>query len=270
MALPLEGRAVALAEGRQLEELAAMLAREGATPLRFPMLSILDAPDDAPLLAWLERLQAGAFDWIIFLTGEGVRRLLACADRHGQRDTVIAALAKTRLLIRGPKPGKALKEIGLTAESVAETPTTDGVIATLRAKSISGLTFGVQLYNESNPPLEEFLAEAGVAAHYVQPYIYAPASDAERVLQLIELMTDGNVDAIVFTSSPQIDRIVAVAKEAGQSPRLQAGLARTVVAAVGPVVRDNLVANGVTVNVCPEQGFVMKNLVQQLKRAITS
>ena len=32
--LPLAGRAVALAEGRQLEELAAMLAKEGATPLR--------------------------------------------------------------------------------------------------------------------------------------------------------------------------------------------------------------------------------------------
>ena len=70
------------------------------------MVSILDAPDDAPLLAWLDRLQAGEFAWVILLTGEGLRRLLGCADRHGRREAVIAALAKTRTLIRGPKPGE--------------------------------------------------------------------------------------------------------------------------------------------------------------------
>ena len=37
MALPLDGVRVALAEGRQLEELVGLLAREGATPLRYPL-----------------------------------------------------------------------------------------------------------------------------------------------------------------------------------------------------------------------------------------
>ena len=48
MTLPLQGRTVALAEGRQLEELADMLESEGATVLRCPLVSILDAPDPAP------------------------------------------------------------------------------------------------------------------------------------------------------------------------------------------------------------------------------
>src|SRR5437762_492301 len=126
--MSLANRTIALAEGRQLEDLVQMLEKEGATALRCPMLSILDAPDDAPLLAWLDRLQAGAFAWVILLTGEGLRRLLACAERHGRRDAVLAALTKTRTLIRGPKPGKALKEIGLTATLTAQAPTTDGVI----------------------------------------------------------------------------------------------------------------------------------------------
>ncbi len=268
MTLPLDGRTVALAESRQLEELAAMLAKEGATPLRFPLLSILDAPDDAPLLAWLDLLQAGTFDWIIFFTGEGVRRLLACAERHGRRDSVIAALAKSRMLIRGPKPGTALKEHGLKAELVAQMPTTDGVITTLRSLAIGGLIFGVQHYSDSNPLLEQFLNESGVTAHYVLPYIYAPASDAERVLFLIAEMEAGKVDAVVFTSSPQIDRIFEVAKEADRTAQLQAGFARTIVAAVGPLVRESLEKHGVTVQVCPEHGFVMKNLVQQLKRVM--
>ena len=43
MSLPLEGRTIALAEGRQLEELAQMLVAEGAGVLRCPMIGMLDA-----------------------------------------------------------------------------------------------------------------------------------------------------------------------------------------------------------------------------------
>ena len=266
--LALTNRTIALAEGRQLEELAEMLAKDGATPLRCPMLAILDAPDDAPLLAWLDQLIAGTFEWVILLTGEGLRRLLACADRHQRQPAVLTALAQTRTITRGPKPARALKEIGLVPTITAQTPTTDGVIASLGAVNLEGVTVGVQLYNESNPPLEQFLRAAGALPVTVQPYIYSPSADAERIVQLFEAMNAGTIDAIVFTSSPQIDRLFEVAHERQSLALLKQGLAKTVVAAVGPIVRDNLVKRGVVVQVCPEQGFVMKNLVLQLKRYV--
>ncbi|MBM3995527.1 MAG: uroporphyrinogen-III synthase [Planctomycetes bacterium] len=266
--MTLAKKTIALAEGRQLEELAAMLEKEGATPLRCPMLSILDAPDDTPILAWLDLLQRGEFNWVILLTGEGLRRLVACADRHDRRDSVIGALSKTQMLIRGPKPGRALREISLTPTLTAQAPTTDGVIASLRTLNLSGLTIGVQLYNDSNPPLEEYLRNAGAKVATVQPYVYAPAADTERVVELIRMMANGTVAAIIFTSSPQIDRLFDVAEDRGESAALLEGLARTKVAAVGPIVQENLRKRGVRVDVCPEQGFVMKNLVQHLKRAV--
>ena len=257
---------IALAEGRQLEELAQMLEKEGALPLRCPMLSILDAPDEAPVLAWLDRLQAGAFDWVVLLTGEGLRRMLACADRHGRRDAIVAALTKTKTITRGPKPARALREINQSPTLTALAPTTDGVIASLRALNLQGLTVGVQLYNDSNPPLEQFLRDAGATPITVQPYIYAAAADTERVGNLLQQMADGKVDAIVFTSSPQIDRLFEVAEQRQARPLLLQGLAKTLVAAVGPIVQENLQKRGVTVQLCPEQGWVMKNLVQHLKR----
>ena len=72
MAGSLEGRTIALAEGRQLEELAGMLEKEGATALRCPMVSILDAPDPTPLRAWLRELVLGRFDYVVLLTGEEI------------------------------------------------------------------------------------------------------------------------------------------------------------------------------------------------------
>lgn len=266
MTLPLKNRTIALAEGRQLEELAQLLAKEGATPLRCPMVSMFDPPDDGPALAWLDRLNADAFAWVILLTGEGVRRLLDCAARHDRRDRVIAALGRTRLLTRGPKPGQALKEFGLAPTLVAPVATTDGVIQALRGLDLRGTTVGVQLYSASNPPLTEALRQAGAAVETVQPYVYAPAADADRVVDLIRQLAAGSVDALVFTSSPQIERLFDVARERGLSGPLEEGLKRTQVAAVGPLVRDTLQKHGVAVAVCPEQGFVMKNLVQLLKR----
>ena len=91
MTLPLTNRTIALAEGRQLEELAQMLEKEGAKALRYPLLSILDAPNEGPVLEWLNRLTAGEFEWIVLMTGEGVRRLVALAERHGLRDAVVGA-----------------------------------------------------------------------------------------------------------------------------------------------------------------------------------
>ena len=78
----------------------------------------------------------------------------------------------------------------------------------------------------------------------------------------------GEVDALVFTSSPQVDRLYEVAAERQATALLEQGLARTRVAAVGPIVADNLRRRGARVDICPEQGFVMKNLVQQIKREL--
>ncbi len=110
MSGPLEGYRVALAEGRQLDELAAMLEAEGAVPLRHPLVNILDAPDQTPVNAWLDQLIAGQFDLVIFFTGEGVTRLLEAADRLGLKAEVLAALSQAPILTRGPKPVRALKK----------------------------------------------------------------------------------------------------------------------------------------------------------------
>src|SRR5437588_899452 len=157
MALPLQGRTVALAEGRQLEELAEMLEKEGATIVRCPLVSILDAPDPEPIVTWLRELVADRFSYLVLLTGEGLRRLLGFAERAGMRDAVITALTRTRTVTRGPKPVRALKEIGLNPAIIAGAPTTDGVIASLRSEPLRGTTVGVQLYSDGNPPLTQFL-----------------------------------------------------------------------------------------------------------------
>src|SRR5439155_14768267 len=115
-----------------------------------------------------------------------------------------------------------------------------GVIATLRAEPLRGQTVGVQLFGAPNPALEQFLVEAGATVAAVLPYVYAPAADAGRVADLIARMARGEVAAVVFTSSPQMDRLYEVAAAQHLEADLAAGWAKTKVAAVGPIVAENL------------------------------
>jgi uroporphyrinogen-III synthase len=178
----------------------------------------------------------------------------------------VAAAGRTRFVTRGPKPVRALKEVGLSSALSAQPATTEGVIATLRGLDLRGQTVGLTLYGVPNPPLVQFLEEAGATVKQVLPYVYAPAADAERVADLIRGLAAGAVDGLLFTSSPQVERLFEVARERDLEGSLREGLARTCVAAVGPVVADKLQELGVRLDVCPEQGFVMKNLVTLLTR----
>ena len=58
-ARPLAGRTIALPETRELDRLGQMLEEEGARTWRCPLVAILDAPDQAPVEAWVRALVAG-------------------------------------------------------------------------------------------------------------------------------------------------------------------------------------------------------------------
>jgi uroporphyrinogen-III synthase len=266
---PLEGVRVALPETRELDRLASILEADGAVAVRCPLVAILDAPDPAPVDAWLRLLIEQGFDDLILLTGEGLRRLLARAKLVGIHDEVVAALARCRCITRGPKPARALHEVGLASDLPARTPTSQGVMESLSAEDLTGRRVGLQLYGtEPNQPLVRFLQGAGATVFPVAPYIYAPASDAERVAALISDMEGGRIDVIAFTSASQVDRLWEVAQERKLEGGLRAGLGRAKVAAIGPIVREALEDRGVRIDILPDEPFVLKRLTAAIARAV--
>jgi len=263
----LEGKRIALAEARELDLLAGMLEREGAQVVRCPLVAIVDAPDAAPVEAWIRRVIAGAFQDVIFYTGEGLRRLLGFADRAGIRQEFVTALAATRKVTRGPKPVKALREIGLSSDLSAESPTTDGLIATLQKENLRGRSIGMQAYGqEPNRQLVDFLTGCGAKVDVVAPYAYASEIDDLQVQDVIRQMAGGHIDAIAFTSSPQIQRLEDVAQKWMLSDDLARGLERTKVAAIGPVMAAELSRRGIRADAIPEAAFTMKPLVRAITR----
>lgn len=266
---PLTGRTIAVPETREIEVLAALLERRGASVIRCPMVAIHDAPDPGPVLGWARRVAEGGCDDLILLTGEGLRRILACIEQHqsGLKEPFIAALGRLRKITRGPKPARALRELGFRPDIAAEPPTTQGVIASLQPYPLAGRRVGVQLYGtDPNRPLVEYLEAAGASVLTVAPYVYADAAEDAAVLSLLERLRSGGVDAIAFTSTPQVERLFSVAP----AEQVSAALSRTLVAAVGPVVAQTLEEHGITPSLMPTESFFMKPLTAALEEALGS
>jgi uroporphyrinogen-III synthase len=260
----LSGRRIAVFEHRELDRLVQMLEAQGAETLRCPMMAIADAPDAAPVLAWIHRAIETPFDDVVLMTGEGLRRLRGFASRAGLEPAFREAVAQMRTVTRGPKPAQALREIGLSPGLRAPTPTTDGVIAVLGGTDLRGRRVGVQLYPDADNRLTEFLSGAGALADPVLPYVYAPKSDPAEIMALIGEIAAGRVDTVAFTSAAQVARLFEVAQSAGEAARLSDGLEKTAVAAVGPVVAGELQRRGFEVAIMPRDTFFMKPLVSAI------
>lgn len=261
----LAGRCIALPEHRELDKLAAMLEAEGALTVRCPLMAILEAPDPAPIELWLRALAAGRFDDVIFMTGEGVNRLMTVAEQAGIADEVRAALAKVRKITRGPKPARALHALGLGIDLSATAPTSVGVMDGLRGHNLAGRQIGLQLYGDDpNRDLVSFLETKGAEVFPVAPYRYAPALDDQKVADLIEQIGNGGLDAIAFTAAMQIDRLFKVAERGGVQALLLQGLQRMHIAAVGPIVVEALTRHGVHVDTVPARQFFMRRLTQAM------
>jgi uroporphyrinogen-III synthase len=262
--LTLNQRLIAVPETRELDIFAGLLERRGAIVLRCPLVAIHDAPDPAPVLAWIDQVIAGECDDLILLTGEGLRRLLACIDRNAPhlRDPFVAQLARLRKITRGPKPARALRELGLQPDLAAEVPTTDGIIALLSQHDIKDRCAGVQLYgSDPNLKLVDFLKQAGARVLAVAPYVYADSTEDAAIRALAEQLQTGAVDAMAFTSMQQVARMFDVLGESSA----RSALTKTLVAAVGPVVAESLTMRGVTVALMPEDAFFLKPLTRALE-----
>ena len=256
---------IVVPESREIDLLVGLLEAEGATAVRCPLVQILDVEDFAPVDCWTDQLLAGGFDDLVLFTGEGLRRLATRADARGCKQDFVKAVGGTRTIIRGPKPARALRELGLSPALSAPSPTSQGLIEGLASENLRGRKIGVQLYpGHGSENFVDAIKARGAVVSTVTPYRYASHTEAEAVADLIRKMAGGSFDMIVFTSSPQVERLADVAHERNLDGMLVDGLKRIRVAAIGPVVEDALKPFGLNQVIAPTEAFHLKPLMRAI------
>jgi len=270
MADRLNGYRILILETREEAQFSKLLAEQGADVLQCPMFTINDPPDAAPVEAWIRGAIAQPFDDLVLMTGEGLRRLVKAARRIPLDQDFVAALGKSRKFTRGPKPGRALREIGLEPQMTTEKPTSEGVIEMLSRVELSDRRVGVQLYpDKDHSVLLGAIAAKGAVAFPVTPYVYDARAADSHIVTAIEEMASARVDAIALTNLGQIRRLIDVARGRGLEARLREGLTKTPIASVGPAVSDELASHGLYADIFPaNNAFFMKPLISAMAAAL--
>ena len=266
MADRLNGYRILILETREEAQFSRLLAEQGADVLQCPMVAIDDVPDPAPVEAWIRRSIESPFDDLVLMTGEGLRRLMKVVRRIDVEKDFVAALGRMRKFARGPKPGRALREVGLEPQQTTEKPTSEGIAEMLSRIDLKGRRLGLQLYpDKDHGVLIGAIRAQGAEVDTVLPYVYDAKAADTNIVTAIGEMASGRIDAIALTSSGQARRLFDAAKAHGCEARLRDGLSRTPIASVGPVVSDELKSHGLAASISPPEGaYFMKPLISAM------
>ena len=251
----LGGLRVAIFEARMAGPMADLIRKHGGEPIEAPSLREVPIGDNPEAIAFADRLVAGEFDLVIFLTGVGTRYLAREIETKYARDEWVAALKRAKVAIRGPKPVAPLRELGARIDLQAPEPNTwRELLGALDANlPVGGLRVAVQEYGQPNPELIEGLEARGATVTRVPVYSWALPDDTGPLVRAIGEIAEGRVGAVVFTSAQQVVHVLQVAAREGKEADVRAALAKSVVvASIGPTTTETLKANNLPVDIEPE------------------
>jgi uroporphyrinogen-III synthase len=259
-------------ESRRAREMAALITSHGGQPIVAPSMREVPVESNTDALAAADRMTAGEFELVILLTGVGTRALLdVVAAARGSSEPLVAALRNTRVAVRGPKPAGVLRELDVPVWVMAPEPNTwRELLSAIDARrddlSLQGIRVAVQEYGESNQDLLDGLASRGATVTRVPVYRWALPEDLGPLEAAIRAIAASEVDVALFTTATQVAHLLEVAGRMGLEAAVRDGLARLVIASIGPTTSEELRGRGLRIDMepsHPKMGLLVREAAER-------
>jgi uroporphyrinogen-III synthase len=248
----LEGKRVALTGPRRADDLSKLVEKLGGIPLIRPAQGTVFLEDEV-VEEEIRRLLKEDVDWFIFTTGMGIDALIRIATNMELYDAFLSQLKRTKLAARGYKAVAALRKLGLEAAARDDDGTTAGLVRVMADHDLRGCRVALQLHGDPAPRLVQLLREQNAEYREILPYRHVPP-EPEIIANLVSEILHGEIDAVTFTSGPQVRFIFAYAAENGVlSQLLEAFEGPTVAVAVGKFTAEVIREAGVQRVIFPEE-----------------
>jgi uroporphyrinogen-III synthase len=272
MALPSFGglRVLAL-ESRRATEIGALITTFGGEPRVAPSLREVPLDTNTEALEFAAALMRDEFDIVVFLTGVGARALMNVVEAACPRDAFAAALARTKVAARGPKPVAVLRELQVPVWVTAPEPNTwRELVAAIDARAddrpLAGARVAVQEYGVSNVELLDALRARGAQVTAVPVYQWTLPEDLQPLHDAVTAVTRGEVDVLILTSGVQLAHLFQIADGMGLEEDLLQGLRRTVVASIGPTTSEEIARRGLSADLeasHPKMGVLVREAAER-------
>ncbi len=244
------------------DEMSSLIRRHGGVPYGAPVMQEHYLQDSPEVQRAVGDVCEGRVDAAIFLTGVGANAMMGIADAMGRLAEFEDALRNITVIARSPKPGRILRRHKIPIAVMPPEPYTSSDLTTAMAKlPLTGKKVIFQRYGGPDSELPTYLREQGADYRELTLYDWGLPDDTGPVVEMIDRMADGAVDALAFTSRPQVPNLLTIAGLAGREQLLRRSLAGPVaVASVGPVCTRKLLEHNIAVDVEPDHPH-MGNLV---------
>ncbi len=221
---PLFGKRVLVTRTRkQASILARLLADEGAVPVELPAIEIEPVADRSELEAAIAGLAAGAYAWAVFTSANAVEEFFSAVESQALDARIFGAYhgpgsqpggTGTRICTIGPATAAALAERGIRADLVPEQYVAESIVEALRPLLDRGDRILVPRAEGARAQLIEGLMALGAEADEVP--LYRAALPAEAPPEALDLLRNGEIDIITFTSSSTVRNLMDIlGKNAG-------------------------------------------------------
>jgi uroporphyrinogen-III synthase len=247
----LHGKTVVLTGTRKTEELRTLVEKLGGTAVLRPLQGVVKADPDH-VRGELQKLLGQPFDWMIFTTGIGVELLHQSAQSSHQETQFLAALRQAHIAVRGYKTARYLKSIGIDATVRDEDGTTASLLTGMERTGLSNKTVALQLHGEPAPELVDLLRYRASYVAEIMPYRHVPP-ETDTLEVLLREILEAKVDAVTFTSTPQVRFLMEYARSRQCKDALVAAFSRVIPVAVGKVTAEALRTEGITQVVWPKE-----------------
>ena len=252
-----DGLRVLALESRRAKEVATLIRTSGGVPTVVPVIREIPLESNEEAFHFAQNLIVGEFDVVLFLTGAGAKILFNAIETRFQREDILAALKKTRVAVRGPKPVAVLREFGVNADIVSQGPSTwrEVLIALESAypQTLRGIRIAIQEYGAVNTPLFDGLEQRGAVVTRVPVYQWALPEDLSEMRATITALLNGEFDVLLFLTGIQASHLMRVAEGMNQRQALLHTLKQLVVVSIGPSTAEELLRQGISADFQPSQ-----------------
>ncbi|WP_068497495.1 uroporphyrinogen-III synthase [Paenibacillus kribbensis] len=244
MAQRMAGKRVALAGPRKADEMALLVAKMGGEPVLRPAQGTVFL-DDIELrnavVSWVKQPP----DWNIFTTGMGLDALFDMAEDMGVAEQIMELLQGSNIAARGYKTVNGLKKRGFIPDVRDEDGSLDGLTRAFAPYDLKGKEVLLQLHGDPAPRLVKWLDEQGAVTRQVLPYKHIPPEEANLQALLADIL-NRNIDAVTFTSGPQIRFLCQYARAQNRMDDLLEAFRQDVIAvSVGKVTAQSILEEGI-------------------------
>jgi len=238
-------------ESRRAKEMETLILRHDGLPFVAPSVQERAIDDAGEALRFVEQLESGAFDMLICMTGAGITFLRDTLAPSVDADRLGAALRRTTLVSRGPKPVGILRSLGVPVSIIVPEPNTWKEIVSAVSQRPER-RIAVQEYGRPNLEMNQALEKLGATVTPIALYRWELPDDLGPLREAARRLARRESDVVLFTSSIQLDHLLQIAQELGIEAGVLSALAEHVaIASVGPVMTSTLESHGIPPDIIP-------------------